>query len=178
MESTLGTPRLRPRWRWCCNFAGRMPKRAIGPGHRVGLLLENRPAFFLHWFALNALGCSIVPLNPDLRVFELSYVISHSELATIVSIPSRHASLREAAGDRPVPIVGPDDPPGASDRGWFSVRRGGPAVYVRHYGAAQRLRPAQRIFPRRRGLVRGLDRPGRHAPRRLSACSRRCRCFI
>jgi acyl-CoA synthetase (AMP-forming)/AMP-acid ligase II len=80
-------------------------------GHRVGLLLENRPAFFLHWFALNALGCSIVPLNPDLRVFELSYVISHSELTTIVSTPSRHASLREAAGDRPVAVVGPDDPP-------------------------------------------------------------------
>jgi acyl-CoA synthetase (AMP-forming)/AMP-acid ligase II len=82
-----------------------------GPGHRVGLLLENRPAFFLHWFALNALGCSIVPLNPDLRVFELSYLISHSELEAIVSIPARHASLREAAGDRPVAIVGPDDPP-------------------------------------------------------------------
>lgn len=82
-----------------------------GPGHRVGLLLENRPAFFLHWFALNALGCSIVPLNPDLRIFELSYVISHSELAAIVSIPPRHTSLQEAAGDRPVTIVGPDDPP-------------------------------------------------------------------
>jgi acyl-CoA synthetase (AMP-forming)/AMP-acid ligase II len=82
-----------------------------GPGHRVGLLLENRPAFFVHWFALNGLGCSIVPLNPDLRITELSYVISHSDLAAIVSIPSRHASLREASVDRPVPIVGPDDPP-------------------------------------------------------------------
>src|SRR3954465_10372695 len=37
-----------------------------GHGHRVGLLLENRPAFFLHWFALNALGASVVPINPDL----------------------------------------------------------------------------------------------------------------
>ena len=32
-------------------------------GHRVGLMLENRPAAFLHWFALNALGASVVPLN-------------------------------------------------------------------------------------------------------------------
>lgn len=77
-------------------------------GHRVGLLLENRPGFFLHWFALNALGVSIVPLNPDLRIIELSYVIAHSELASIVAIPSRHAALREATG---VPITGPDDPP-------------------------------------------------------------------
>jgi acyl-CoA synthetase (AMP-forming)/AMP-acid ligase II len=82
-----------------------------GPGHRVGLLLENRPAFFLHWFALNALGCSIVPLNPDLRIIELSYVIVHSELVAIVAIPSRHAALREAAGERDVPIVDPDDAP-------------------------------------------------------------------
>jgi acyl-CoA synthetase (AMP-forming)/AMP-acid ligase II len=38
-----------------------------GHGHRVGLLLDNRPAFFLHWFALNGLGVSVVPVNSDLR---------------------------------------------------------------------------------------------------------------
>jgi acyl-CoA synthetase (AMP-forming)/AMP-acid ligase II len=84
-----------------------------GPGHRVGLLLENRPVFFLHWFALNALGVSIVPLNPDLRIIELSYVIAHSELVAIVAIASRHAALREAAGDCPIPITAPDDAPAA-----------------------------------------------------------------
>jgi len=81
------------------------------PGHRVGLLLENRPAFFLHWFALNALGVSIVPLNPDLRIIELAYVITHSELAAIVAIPSRHAALKEASGDRQIPITAPNQPP-------------------------------------------------------------------
>jgi acyl-CoA synthetase (AMP-forming)/AMP-acid ligase II len=78
-------------------------------GHRVGLLLENRPIFFLHWFALNALGVSIVPLNPDLRIIELSYIITHSELAAIVAIPSRHAALREASNA--IPITAPDAPP-------------------------------------------------------------------
>jgi acyl-CoA synthetase (AMP-forming)/AMP-acid ligase II len=77
--------------------------------HRVGLLLENRPAFFLHWFALNALGVSIVPLNPDLRIIELSYVIAHSELVAIVAIPSRHAALAEAGGA--VPVTAPDADP-------------------------------------------------------------------
>ena len=38
-----------------------------GHGHRVALLLENRPEFFFHYLALNALGCSIVPINPDYR---------------------------------------------------------------------------------------------------------------
>jgi len=36
-----------------------------GHGHRVGLLLENRPAFLLHWFALNALGASVVGVSTD-----------------------------------------------------------------------------------------------------------------
>jgi acyl-CoA synthetase (AMP-forming)/AMP-acid ligase II len=92
-----------------------------GAGHRVGLLLENRPAFFLHWFALNALGCSIVPLNPDLRIIELSYVIGHSELVAIVAIPGRHAALREAAGDRDVPIFGPHDRPAPMASGGSAV---------------------------------------------------------
>ena len=88
-----------------------------GAGHRVGLLLENRPGLFLHWFALNALGCSIVPLNPDLRIFELSYVIEHSELAAIVAIRSRHADLMAASGGRRVPITGPDDEPAPMNAG-------------------------------------------------------------
>ncbi|HAP24105.1 MAG TPA: ATP-dependent acyl-CoA ligase, partial [Achromobacter sp.] len=53
-----------------------------GHGHRAGLLLENRPAFFLHWFALNALGVSVVPINPDLRAAELEYLAGHSEIET------------------------------------------------------------------------------------------------
>src|SRR5579864_8216040 len=51
-----------------------------GHGHRVGVLLENRPDFFLHWFALNALGASLVPINPDMRAAELEYLIGHSEI--------------------------------------------------------------------------------------------------
>jgi acyl-CoA synthetase (AMP-forming)/AMP-acid ligase II len=96
-------------------------KAGYGPGHRVGLLLENRPAFFIHWFALNALGVSIVPLNPDLRNIELSYVITHSEIVAIVAIPSRHAALRQAAGDRAVPITAPEDPPAPVPRGGSAV---------------------------------------------------------
>ena len=81
----------------------RYTEAGYGPGHRVGLLLENRPAFFLHWFALNALGVSIVPLNPDLRIIELSYVIVHSELVAIVAIPSRHACVTRSRRRPPHP---------------------------------------------------------------------------
>ncbi len=68
-----------------------------GAGHRVGLMLENRPAVFLHWFALNALGASVVPLNPDLRPPELAYLIRHSGICLAVAAERHVRKLREAA---------------------------------------------------------------------------------
>src|SRR5690349_20846589 len=37
-----------------------------GPGHRVALVLGNRPEYFWHFLALNALGACAVPLNAEL----------------------------------------------------------------------------------------------------------------
>ncbi len=87
-----------------------------GHGHRAGLLLENRPAFFLHWFALNALGVSVVPINPDLRAAELEYLTGHSEIALAVALPERHADLLAAAqrAGRELRVMGPDDAPPAA----------------------------------------------------------------
>jgi len=67
-----------------------------GHGHRVGLLLENRPAFIFHWLALNALGASVVPINADMRSAELVYLIGHSEIGLAVTLPGRAADLRAA----------------------------------------------------------------------------------
>lgn len=80
-----------------------------GHGHRAGLLLENRPAFFLHWFALNALGISVVPINAELRSAELRYLLEHSELCLAISLPERIDSLREAADRAAVPVLLPPD---------------------------------------------------------------------
>jgi len=87
-----------------------------GHGHRVGLLLENRPAFFLHWFALNALGVSVVPINADLRSAELEYLIGHSEIALAVALPERHDTLRAAAqsAGRAMQVMGGQDAPPAA----------------------------------------------------------------
>ena len=68
-----------------------------GHGHRVGLLLENRPAFLFHWFALNALGVSVVPINAEMRSAELVYLIGHSEIGLAVTLPERAVDLRAAA---------------------------------------------------------------------------------
>ena len=82
-------------------------------GQRVGLLLENRPVFFLHWLALNALGVSVVPINPDLKSTELEYLVAHSEMIAAVVIAQRQNDINSAAkaGGRNVAVSGPDDTP-------------------------------------------------------------------
>jgi len=78
-----------------------------GHGHRVALLLENRPEFFFHYLALNALGCGIVPINPDYRHDELLYQMGHSEADLAVCIATRVADLDAVARERarPLPVV-------------------------------------------------------------------------
>ena len=87
-----------------------------GHGHRVGILLENRPSVFIHWLALNALGVSMVPINPDLRATELEYLISHSEMVLAIALENRQDELRRA-GPSGFKVIGNDDPiPDASQR--------------------------------------------------------------
>src|SRR4051794_34444123 len=69
----------------------------LGHGHRAALMLENRPAFFFHWLALNALGVSAVPLNPEWRAAELEYVLGHAE-PRVAMVPAERAyDLADAA---------------------------------------------------------------------------------
>jgi acyl-CoA synthetase (AMP-forming)/AMP-acid ligase II len=77
--------------------------RGYGPGHRVALLLETRPELLLHFLALNSLGVSVVPLNPDYRPAELEYVLAHSEASAVIDI--------QALEDLPKPgkTVGADE---------------------------------------------------------------------
>ena len=90
-------------------------RQGFGHGHRVGILLENRPAFFLHWFALNRLGVSLVPINPDMRAAELEYLIGHSGMVAALAIPARQGDIAAAAAaiGGTIPVFGPDDVPAA-----------------------------------------------------------------
>ena len=67
-----------------------------GHGHRVGLLMENRPAFLLHWMALNGLGVSVVPINIEMRAAELEYLVDHSEIALAVVLAHRMDAMLAA----------------------------------------------------------------------------------
>ncbi|ANP38753.1 AMP-dependent synthetase and ligase [Phaeobacter gallaeciensis] len=81
-------------------------------GQRVMVLLENRPSYFLWWLAFNALGISVVPVNPDLRAAEMEYMIGHGEPVLALSLASRADELRSAAEAAKVqmPVVTLGDP--------------------------------------------------------------------
>ena len=97
------------RWRDAYAAAG------YGLGHRVALLLENRPEMFVHYLALNALGCGIVPVNPDYRHDELAFQMDHSEADLAVAVSERAAALEAVARERarPLPVVDAGDWPSA-----------------------------------------------------------------
>ena len=96
-------------------MAERYREAGFGHGHRVALLLENRPEHVVHKLALNALGVSAVPVNPDYRPGEIAYLLDHSEAALAISVPERLDQMRAGiaeAGNGPA-LVALEDTEGA-----------------------------------------------------------------
>jgi acyl-CoA synthetase (AMP-forming)/AMP-acid ligase II len=102
----------------------------FGHGHRVALLLENRPEFFVHYLALNALGCGVVPVNPDYRHDELVYQLEHSEADLAVAVAARVGDLEAAGRARatPLPVVAAESFPARPPRPARSPRPGAPGL--------------------------------------------------
>ena len=66
-------------------IGARYRARGYGRGHRVALRLPNCPEFLLHFLALNSIGASVLPLNPEYRPAELEYVLGHGEANLVVA---------------------------------------------------------------------------------------------
>jgi acyl-CoA synthetase (AMP-forming)/AMP-acid ligase II len=140
-------------------LAGRYRKGGFGHGHRAGLMLENRPAFFLHWLALNALGVSVVPLSTELRAAELEYITGHSELDLAVAPAARHADLHAAAlaAQRTVSICeahAPEIPPAA--RQAQACKPDADTVCALLYTSGTTGRPKACVLPNEYFLLAGL----------------------
>ncbi|MCC0036519.1 MAG: AMP-binding protein [Hoeflea sp.] len=92
-------------------LAAALQQKGYGPGFRVMLLLENRPQFFFWLLALNRIGASVVPVNPDLRHSELTYMAGHSEPSLIVALANRCDGLAAAAAEAglSVPVIAAGD---------------------------------------------------------------------
>ncbi len=67
-----------------------------GVGHRVALLMDNRPEHLLHKLAMNALGVCCVPLNADHRPREMAYVIDHARVDLVLVADSLQPLLQGA----------------------------------------------------------------------------------
>ena len=77
-------------------LAQRYAQAGYGDGHRVGVLLDNRPEHFLHKLAMNHVGVCCVPLNPDHRPREMAYVIEHTRMDMIMAVPDLMPLLEQA----------------------------------------------------------------------------------
>lgn len=87
--------------RHCDVLVARWNAAGFGPGHRVALMLGNQPEHFVAHLALNALGASAVPLNPDLTAHELSYVLEHSDADLVIAAPALSETVARALARLP-----------------------------------------------------------------------------
>src|SRR5215470_4937837 len=62
----------------------------VKPGDRVAALAPNRPDIVVSLFALARLGAWLVPVNPELRIEEMRYILEHAGVCGV-------ACAREAA---------------------------------------------------------------------------------
>ncbi|MDK3020736.1 AMP-binding protein [Pseudodonghicola flavimaris] len=91
-------------------LSARFAAAGIGRGDRVALLLENRPAHFLTWLALNRLGGVMVPVNPQASAEEIGYLLSHSEARLLIRLPKYAGTADPVAAGLGLPALAPGDP--------------------------------------------------------------------
>jgi acyl-CoA synthetase (AMP-forming)/AMP-acid ligase II len=108
-ETTLTYAELRER---AARMASVLRDAGVGPGDRVGILLENDGAVeaFVTYHASHLLGAINVPLNTRYVARELEYVLGFIEPSAVVFAPAhaeRLAALRGALGDAALLEAGP-----------------------------------------------------------------------
>ncbi len=64
-----------------------LDRAGYGHGHRVAVLLGNRPEMLLLKLALSGLGISWVPVNPDYRPEEVRYLLQDSGAVLAIASP-------------------------------------------------------------------------------------------
>ncbi|MEY8841285.1 AMP-binding protein [Cribrihabitans sp. XS_ASV171] len=69
-----------------------------GPGHRVALMLDNRPEHLFNQLALYAVGATQIPVNPDYLDHELEYLLSHSAAVLALGHEGHMEQLSRVAG--------------------------------------------------------------------------------
>jgi acyl-coenzyme A synthetase/AMP-(fatty) acid ligase len=85
-------------------LANALEAAGYGRGHRIAAALDNSADLFVHFLAFNKIGVSLVPLNAAMSVDELSYLISHSDSALVVTKTHHETHLGAAAQAADIPL--------------------------------------------------------------------------
>lgn len=87
-------------------FAALFANAGYGYGHRIAVLLENRPENLLIKLACAKLGVSWVPVNPDYRPAEIAYLLQDSDAELAITTVDRAELMRQgiAESGRDVPL--------------------------------------------------------------------------
>ncbi len=85
----------------------RLSAAGYGVGDRVAVLLGNRPEMMLLKLALNGLGMSWVPVNPDYRPNEVAYLMEDSRACLAIASPELAGLMRDGIAEaaQGVPLV-------------------------------------------------------------------------
>ena len=108
-------------WREVLSFAAVLRGRGVGPGDRVAVLLPNTADFPRAYYAVLAVGGTVVPVHALLVEEEVEYVLRHSGCTAVVSGGPLRAVADAAAaragievlevntGGEPLPFAEPRD---------------------------------------------------------------------
>jgi len=66
-------------------FAHGLKSNGIGEGDKVVVFMPNVPEFVITYFAVQRLGAVIVPINSELTLPEIEYVLVHSDSKALVA---------------------------------------------------------------------------------------------
>ncbi|MCW8842963.1 MAG: AMP-binding protein, partial [Rhodobacteraceae bacterium] len=86
------------RWQAALHAAG------YGVGDRIAVLLGNRPEMMLLKLAMNGLGISWVPVNPDYRPAEAAYLLEDSGACLAVAAPDMAGLMRAGIAEATVDV--------------------------------------------------------------------------
>ncbi|MBR9841958.1 MAG: ATP-dependent acyl-CoA ligase [Rhodobacteraceae bacterium] len=86
------------RWQAALGEAG------YGVGDRIAVLLGNRPEMMLLKLAMNGLGISWVPVNPDYRPAEAAYLLEDSGACLAITAPDLAGLMRAGVAEATVDV--------------------------------------------------------------------------
>ena len=87
---------------------GWLRSQGLGRDTRVAVFMDNRPEFLVAMFGTWRCGASLVPCNARLTAEELSFLVSDSGAAIVITDETHAATARAAAGGAIVCVAGPE----------------------------------------------------------------------